>query len=57
MPLFTISVGDPQKVGDPIKAHIVYTVTTFVSAPLDLSFIHSFVFSLRFVSADNIRGL
>lgn len=24
-------MGDPQKVGDPINAHIVYTVTTYVS--------------------------
>lgn len=30
-PLFVITVGDPQKVGDPIKAHIVYTVSTRVS--------------------------
>lgn len=29
-PLFQITVGDPQKVGDPINAHIVYTVSTRV---------------------------
>jgi len=29
-PLFHITVGDPQKVGDPINAHIVYTVSTRV---------------------------
>ncbi|EJD47925.1 Vps5-domain-containing protein [Auricularia subglabra TFB-10046 SS5] len=27
-PKFIISVGDPQKVGDPISAHIIYTVHT-----------------------------
>lgn len=30
-PSFTIRVGDPQKVGDPVTAHIVYTVRTQVS--------------------------
>ena len=30
VPPFHIMVGDPQKVGDPIKAHIVYTVSTRV---------------------------
>lgn len=29
-PKFIITVGDPQKVGDPINAHIVYTVSTRV---------------------------
>ncbi|KDQ19604.1 hypothetical protein BOTBODRAFT_51951 [Botryobasidium botryosum FD-172 SS1] len=33
-PLFVITVGDPQKVGDPISAHIVYTVHTKTSSPL-----------------------
>ncbi|KAF8327186.1 Vps5 C terminal like-domain-containing protein [Cantharellus anzutake] len=31
--MFTITVGDPQKVGDPISAHIVYTVTTKTNHP------------------------
>lgn len=30
-PSFQIKVGDPQKVGDPVTAHIVYTVRTKVS--------------------------
>lgn len=29
-PLFVISVEDPQKVGDPIRAHTLYTVHTRV---------------------------
>ncbi|KAG8923691.1 Vacuolar protein sorting-associated protein 5, partial [Tulasnella sp. 418] len=32
-PEFIITVGDPQKVGDPISAHIVYTVTTRTTSP------------------------
>ncbi|KAG8980074.1 Vacuolar protein sorting-associated protein 5 [Tulasnella sp. JGI-2019a] len=32
-PTFVITVGDPQKVGDPLKAHIVYTVHTKTTAP------------------------
>ncbi|CAG8556066.1 17613_t:CDS:10, partial [Acaulospora colombiana] len=28
IPMYTITVGDPQKVGDPISAHIIYTVHT-----------------------------
>lgn len=28
--MFAITVGDPQKVGDPLSAHIVYTVHTRV---------------------------
>lgn len=31
--MFVITVGDPQKVGDPISAHIVYTVSTKVIFP------------------------
>jgi sorting nexin-1/2 len=27
-PMFTVSVEDPQKVGDPIRAYIMYTVHT-----------------------------
>ncbi|KAG8691011.1 Vacuolar protein sorting-associated protein 5 [Ceratobasidium sp. 423] len=30
---FTITVGDPQKVGDPINPYIVYTVTTKTNSP------------------------
>ncbi|EUC60851.1 sorting nexin-1 protein, putative [Rhizoctonia solani AG-3 Rhs1AP] len=30
---FTITVGDPQKVGDPINSYIVYTVTTKTNSP------------------------
>ncbi|KAF9223973.1 Vps5-domain-containing protein [Gyrodon lividus] len=33
-PLFLISVEDPQKVGDPIRAHTLYTVHTRTSSPL-----------------------
>ncbi|KAG8880932.1 Vacuolar protein sorting-associated protein 5 [Tulasnella sp. 331] len=33
LPTFVITVGDPQKIGDPIKAHIVYTVHTKTTAP------------------------
>ncbi|KAG8907684.1 Vacuolar protein sorting-associated protein 5 [Tulasnella sp. 403] len=32
-PVFIITVGDPQKVGDPISAHIVYTVQTKTTSP------------------------
>ncbi|KAF8555974.1 Vps5-domain-containing protein [Imleria badia] len=32
--LFAISVEDPQKVGDPIRAHTLYTVHTHTSSPL-----------------------
>lgn len=31
LPWFQVKVGDPQKVGDPMTAHIVYTVRTRVS--------------------------
>ncbi|CCA75360.1 related to vacuolar protein sorting-associated protein vps5 [Serendipita indica DSM 11827] len=31
--MYVISVGDPQKIGDPISAHIVYTVTTKTNNP------------------------
>ncbi|KAG8741717.1 Vacuolar protein sorting-associated protein 5 [Ceratobasidium sp. 414] len=31
---FTITVGDPQKVGDPINPYIVYTVSTKTTSPL-----------------------
>ena len=30
---FNVKVGDPQKVGDPMTAHIVYTVRTNTDAP------------------------
>ncbi|CAE6433418.1 unnamed protein product [Rhizoctonia solani] len=30
---FTITVGDPQKVGDPINPYIVYTVSTKTNSP------------------------
>ncbi|KIJ65594.1 hypothetical protein HYDPIDRAFT_174995 [Hydnomerulius pinastri MD-312] len=33
-PVFVISVDDPQKVGDPIRAHTLYTVHTRTSSPL-----------------------
>ncbi|KAI5995512.1 Vps5 C terminal like-domain-containing protein [Pisolithus albus] len=33
-PLFAISVDDPQKVGDPIRQFIMYTVHTRTSSPL-----------------------
>lgn len=33
-PVFIITVGDPQKKGDPLKAHIVYTVHTKVGLDL-----------------------
>ncbi|KAI5999338.1 Vps5 C terminal like-domain-containing protein [Pisolithus orientalis] len=33
-PLFVISVDDPQKVGDPIRQFIMYTVHTRTSSPL-----------------------
>lgn len=29
-PMFVITVGDPQKVGDPVRAFITYTVHTRV---------------------------
>ncbi|EJU03795.1 Vps5-domain-containing protein [Dacryopinax primogenitus] len=32
-PSINVTVGDPQKVGDPINAHIVYTVHTTTSSP------------------------
>ncbi|KAG9045925.1 Vacuolar protein sorting-associated protein 5 [Tulasnella sp. UAMH 9824] len=32
-PVFVITVGDPQKVGDPLSAHIVYTVQTRTTSP------------------------
>ncbi|KAG8914906.1 Vacuolar protein sorting-associated protein 5 [Tulasnella sp. 417] len=32
-PVFVITVGDPQKVGDPLSAHIVYTVHTRTTSP------------------------
>ncbi|KAG9122842.1 Vacuolar protein sorting-associated protein 5 [Ceratobasidium sp. 392] len=32
--IFTITVGDPQKVGDPINPYIVYTVSTKTTSPL-----------------------
>jgi sorting nexin-1/2 len=32
-PMFTISVEDPQKVGDPIRAYIMYTVHTKTISP------------------------
>ncbi|PVG02045.1 Vps5-domain-containing protein [Serendipita vermifera] len=33
IPMYTITVGDPQKVGDPISAHIIYTVHTKTTNP------------------------
>ncbi|KAF8513412.1 Vps5 C terminal like-domain-containing protein [Hysterangium stoloniferum] len=33
-PMFTITVGDPQKVGDPVRPYITYTVSTRTSSPL-----------------------
>ncbi|KZT39373.1 Vps5-domain-containing protein [Sistotremastrum suecicum HHB10207 ss-3] len=33
-PLFTITVDDPQKVGDPIRGYTLYTVTTKTTSPL-----------------------
>ncbi|KAI3477613.1 hypothetical protein L1887_60653 [Cichorium endivia] len=30
---FTIKVGDPQRIGDPMTAHIVYTVRTHTDCP------------------------
>ncbi|KAF9073327.1 Vps5 C terminal like-domain-containing protein [Rhodocollybia butyracea] len=33
-PLFTISVDDPQKVGDPIRSYVMYTVHTRTTSPL-----------------------
>jgi sorting nexin-1/2 len=32
-PVFQISVGDPTKVGDPVRGHIVYTVRTRTTSP------------------------
>ncbi|KZT56888.1 Vps5-domain-containing protein [Calocera cornea HHB12733] len=32
-PSINVTVGDPQKVGDPINAHIVYTVHTTTNSP------------------------
>ena len=38
VPLFQISVDDPQKVGDPIRPYILYTVHTKASVrPLSVS--------------------
>ncbi|KAF8630138.1 hypothetical protein AX15_003091 [Amanita polypyramis BW_CC] len=34
LPLFVISVDDPQKVGDPIRPYIMYTVYTRTTSPL-----------------------
>lgn len=31
--MFTITLSDPTKVGDPIRGHIVYTVTTRTTSP------------------------
>lgn len=33
-PLFTITVEDPQKVGDPIRAYTMYTVHTRTTSPM-----------------------
>ncbi|KAJ3890684.1 Vps5 C terminal like-domain-containing protein [Lentinula edodes] len=33
-PLFTITVDDPQKVGDPIRSYVMYTVHTRTTSPL-----------------------
>ncbi|KAH9000351.1 Vps5-domain-containing protein [Lactarius akahatsu] len=33
-PLFTITVDDPQKVGDPIRAYTMYTVHTKTTSPM-----------------------
>ncbi|KAF8586437.1 Vps5-domain-containing protein [Ramaria rubella] len=33
-PMFVITVGDPQKVGDPVRPFITYTVQTRTSSPL-----------------------
>ncbi|KIK61789.1 hypothetical protein GYMLUDRAFT_165891 [Collybiopsis luxurians FD-317 M1] len=33
-PLFTITVDDPQKVGDPIRPYVMYTVHTRTTSPL-----------------------
>ncbi|GJJ11414.1 hypothetical protein Clacol_005647 [Clathrus columnatus] len=33
-PLFIITVGDPQKVGDPVRPYITYTVHTRTTSPL-----------------------
>lgn len=35
--MFLITVGDPQKIGDPISAHIIYTVHTKVCEHLLIS--------------------
>lgn len=32
-PLFSVSVGDPAKVGDPVRGYTVYTVRTRTSSP------------------------
>lgn len=37
MPTFKITVEDPQKIGDPISAHIIYRVRTRVRILLELS--------------------
>ncbi|KAE9394721.1 Vps5-domain-containing protein [Gymnopus androsaceus JB14] len=33
-PLFTITVDDPQKVGDPIRSYVMYTVHTRTTSPV-----------------------
>ena len=37
-PMFVIAVGDPQKLGDPVRAFITYTVLTRVSTLPSISF-------------------
>ncbi|KAL7423001.1 Vacuolar protein sorting-associated protein vps5 [Cryptotrichosporon argae] len=32
-PVFQITVGDPTKVGDPVRGHVVYTVRTRTTSP------------------------
>ncbi len=32
-PVFQITVGDPTKVGDPVRGHIVYTIRTKTTSP------------------------
>lgn len=32
-PTFSISLSDPTKVGDPIRGHVVYTLTTHTTSP------------------------
>lgn len=33
-PTFSITLSDPTKIGDPIRGHVVYTITTRTSSPL-----------------------